>query len=411
MEMNQAVLECLKQEFKCEEEDTSGGRIKEEDWENTTVQNGLIFLNNTEKGNVVIKKEDKEYVSVKKEPEQQSDGTDLEKPEILNRVKEEDLKSEPFFSDEAVASLGSPQNGLCSLQDHSVQEKIESLEQDVKKTEKTSCSEEYGVSPSSFAQMALQGMTEKVLNVGNMGQLTSGSEDSTPVVLKNISLPVIKLTRIEDDISLQVHNTNSERNCRNQQMTFKGKHNSKHHKRCAKSKKPHCCSKCGKQFSFKSSLNRHSRIHTEEKPYCCSECGKQFSFKSDFQRHITIHTGKKRHCCTECGKRFTDRRSLHHHSSIHTGEKPYCCSECGKRFIDRRSLQTHTRAHTGEKPYSCSKCGKRFALKESLPIHARIHTGERPFCCSECGQQFICKRALQKHRRTEGHTKGRSHTE
>ncbi|NXQ48899.1 ZN749 protein, partial [Catharus fuscescens] len=46
--------------------------------------------------------------------------------------------------------------------------------------------------------------------------------------------------------------------------------------------------------------------------------------------HEQLHDGEKRHKCSKCGKNFRWRSNLSVHQKIHTGERPCECQECGK---------------------------------------------------------------------------------
>uniref|UniRef100_A0A4W5JXI3 C2H2-type domain-containing protein n=1 Tax=Hucho hucho TaxID=62062 RepID=A0A4W5JXI3_9TELE len=171
-------------------------------------------------------------------------------------------------------------------------------------------------------------------------------------------------------------------------------------KRC-RTKKPHLCSVCGKEFPKPSKLVAHLRTHSGEKPFRCSVCGRGFSTGGiTLQRHLLTHTGEKPYFCSVCGKRFIQRGNLLKHQKVHTGEKPYSCSMCGRSFPRFERLKDHQRTHTGEKPQSCDVCGMRFSYASSLKVHRRMHTGERPYECSVCGESFNSTANLRKHRQS-----------
>ncbi|NWZ88143.1 ZSCA2 protein, partial [Poecile atricapillus] len=53
------------------------------------------------------------------------------------------------------------------------------------------------------------------------------------------------------------------------------------------------CGKCGKSFSWSSSLIQHQVIHTGKQAYECLECGKSFGWSSALRNHQLIHSGEK----------------------------------------------------------------------------------------------------------------------
>ncbi|XP_039618160.1 zinc finger protein 665-like [Polypterus senegalus] len=430
-EMCAAVKEPVVLGYKCEEVAASEEKSPDAKGENPLVCRDVLAKNAIEKSRVNIKKEDCEWesvdhqlespgikredcewasVSVKEECESSSDSTDMQMKETINSIKEEDLESDfcqYVCPGEELSKSGVRLSSHYSLQLHSVQVKSESLEFDVKKTEKASCSSLSGEGlqesgtffSSSFRQTSPHCSPQQTQWKENMKKLELASEILTPATLP---LPVVKQIRMQEaNAEQQGHDTNLAALlvCQEKSKKFKRKSNSSDNKWSNTRRKPYCCFECGKQFSRSNHLQQHSRIHTGERPYCCSECGKKFSTNNSLQKHMRIHTGEKPYSCSDCGKQFSQVSSLQTHTRIHTGDKPYCCTECGKCFLDRSSLQKHIRIHTGEKPYCCPECGKQFSTSSNLQKHTQTHTGERPFSCSECGKRFLHDSYLQTHKR------------
>ncbi|XP_039618249.1 zinc finger protein 271-like [Polypterus senegalus] len=365
-----------------------------------------------------IKHEDWELetVSIKEESEEKPVISDMEKYEIINRVKKEDLQAESVCQslgqDEGVSGLVFFHSRNCPVQERSVSMMsdiyLDSTTEISRGTSKghPSCTNQMGEGieeslsfPSSpLVQTSFHGKAQQSAFDGNLKIWTSGSEVLTPDFLKFSSQPDRKQTRTDTIITQHNGGLGPLYIYQEQMKSLKCKSN-KGNWSIQPSQKPYLCSECGKSFSVRSHLQTHCRIHTGEKPYGCSECGKRFSDRSNFQAHMRIHTGEKPYVCSECGKSFSQISQLQTHRRIHTGEKPYSCSECGSRFNDRGSLHRHSRMHTGEKPHGCSECGKRFSQMNQLNTHTRIHTGEKPYCCSECGKCFSDRGSFFKHSR------------
>nr|XP_034961076.1 zinc finger protein 239-like [Zootoca vivipara] len=145
---------------------------------------------------------------------------------------------------------------------------------------------------------------------------------------------------------------------------------------------------------------RHRNNNSGRKPHKCSVCWKNFTFRAELARHHRIHTGEKPYGCSQCGRSFRQRVHLVKHQMIHTGEKPYRCLECGKSFSWGENLWRHRRVHTREKLYKCSHCSNCFSQSGDLKIHQRIHTGEKPYKCPECDKSFRRRQHLMGHQRT-----------
>ncbi|XP_039618208.1 zinc finger protein 208-like [Polypterus senegalus] len=397
-----------------------------------------------EQASVCIKEEEKEdcysgptSIGFTVDSELMSYISNEQENKTVSGIKEEDLIYESdwqgFYRHEEPPGLGFTPSRHCSIQQHSINVKLESV---MKKTTKApgsspsgEASQDNGSFPSSsLAQTALQCTSQHATNEENLKKLTSGSEHETSDSMHNDSQPVMKLTTLSattsqfNSDSNSVHHEQTKRfkssshsrdgnqsqtqqklyQCSECDKQFRHKKSLNRHRMIHSAEKPYCCSECGKQFRHKKSLYYHRMIHSGEKPYVCSECGKKFTSSSALCSHTRIHTGEKPYCCSECGKRFTQMTNLCTHKRTHTGEKPYVCSECGKKFTSSSALRSHTRIHTGEKPYVCSECGKRFTQMSHLHSHTRIHTGEKPYCCSKCGKQFRHKKSLNRHRMIHG---------
>ncbi|KAK3883591.1 hypothetical protein Pcinc_012094 [Petrolisthes cinctipes] len=89
------------------------------------------------------------------------------------------------------------------------------------------------------------------------------------------------------------------------------------------------CDKCGKRYSYKSTLATHQKaVHSNEKQFKCPECPKEFARKSYLKVHMVVHTGEKKYKCDECGKSFSQRGSLVVHSMTHCKDSSHLvCSD------------------------------------------------------------------------------------
>ncbi|XP_028678029.1 zinc finger and SCAN domain-containing protein 21-like [Erpetoichthys calabaricus] len=301
-------------------------------------------------------------VDIKEEKEEKIFSMSMKKDKIIYGVKKDELESILKYGcqDGAVTRLVSSRFEQGCSQEQTVNGRSECAPAIRKRTEKTSkaasgnqvsstnhseenLQEKPSLSPSSVAQTRLQCKSRQMI-------YDESKKTSTT------SLHVGQLTRmVSVNTQQQLQNTNSSALtvCQESRETFRSK--SRSNKLCHTKQKTHCCSDCGKQFLYYSSLQQHQRIHTGEKPYCCSECGKHFAQMSHLQTHKRIHTGVRPYCCTECGKQFFIRGNLQRHIKVHTGEKPYCCLECGNRFAYRSNFKRHCRVHKEKK--ACNRGG------------------------------------------------------
>lgn len=154
-------------------------------------------------------------------------------------------------------------------------------------------------------------------------------------------------------------------------------------------------SKCGTDFSQKSSLVQHWRVRTQAWPGECCDCGTSLSQKSGLIQHHGIHT-EERPCGCSDRKSFT--AGLYLTTRKFTLEKSHSSVVIAKSFRHRSKLIDHYRGHTDERPYECSKWRKSFRCKDHLLKHKRFHRGEKPYKCSECGKTFRRNYNLRQHR-------------
>ncbi|XP_040000902.1 zinc finger protein 850-like [Xiphias gladius] len=161
------------------------------------------------------------------------------------------------------------------------------------------------------------------------------------------------------------------------------------------------CQLCWTQFSDKQLLEDHlKQVHESKKPFCCTQCGKRFMYIQKLKEHEAVHEGQKLYQCSQCDKGFQTSKGLENHMRDHTGEKPFPCVICGKRFKQESTLRAHYVTHSGERPHLCSICGKRYARAEELKVHLRVHTGEKPYQCDECGKSFYYRQGFNNHKKT-----------
>ena len=160
----------------------------------------------------------------------------------------------------------------------------------------------------------------------------------------------------------------------------------------SKNSKKYDCGICGQSFGGGSLLSLHALTHkrnnckekTENKIYRCNKCGKVFTFLSTLKQHkLNCDSNKDTtldlmHKCSKCPSVFHTQLQLIGHSRVHSSlEKPHRCHCCEKRFSNPAELKLHMVSHENDEKviheesitYSCKKCDVRFGSSHNLDRH------------------------------------------
>ena len=155
--------------------------------------------------------------------------------------------------------------------------------------------------------------------------------------------------------------------------------------------KKYDCGICGQSFGGTSLLSLHALTHktykrdeNRAKIHRCDKCGKVFSFLSTLRQHKLSCDPKKNgnvnliHKCSKCSSAFDTKLQLIGHSRIHSMlEKPHHCQFCDNRFSNPAQLRLHLISHEDDekmiyeksKIYSCNKCDVKFGNSHNLERH------------------------------------------
>ena len=154
------------------------------------------------------------------------------------------------------------------------------------------------------------------------------------------------------------------------------------------------CPICGKSFGGAMLRSLHALTHKGDasksasvsKVHRCNKCGKVFTFLSTLKQHetsceIRTERGNEQnvsvHKCTECSSTFKSKLQLIGHSRMHTTlQKPHKCPQCEKRYLNPSQLRLHLLSHkmgkhllTNNSGCFCSKCDISFGNTHNLERH------------------------------------------
>ena len=134
------------------------------------------------------------------------------------------------------------------------------------------------------------------------------------------------------------------------------------------------CSKCNKQFSFRSALNRHHRIVHDDDEGVKYEPMTPNNAANRGVRRAEVVSGDAKFQCQDCERTFSGHSGLRHHTkSKHEGIK-YACNQCDYQATRQDHLKTHIQSkHEGVK-YACKQCDYQATQQGSLTVHIQsIH--------------------------------------
>lgn len=133
------------------------------------------------------------------------------------------------------------------------------------------------------------------------------------------------------------------------------------------------CTRCNREFQYKSWFNRHVALHMPGL-FVCQHCPKVFSREDALKKHINYHFKTITYECEICHKVFYDKYNLTNHTKqIHGTERDRArCKICGLSFSCKKSLRYYENSHFGIKPYKCAVCNSCFCAPNLLSRHKKL---------------------------------------
>lgn len=173
------------------------------------------------------------------------------------------------------------------------------------------------------------------------------------------------------------------------------------------------CCLCEMEFTSFESKGKHERSeHRKGSTWQCSKCPRQYTYRSQILNHYSIHN--KKFSCETCLHKYPKAAVLELHQTLHRhgvyankSVIKFDCELCVKSFLTKHSLGSHTRTvHNTFKRLAkqsgchCDICGKEFRHKDLIKQHMNIHCKIPCPICKHLLSRFRFKEHVEQHTST-----------
>ncbi|XP_019556836.2 PR domain zinc finger protein 5-like [Aedes albopictus] len=179
--------------------------------------------------------------------------------------------------------------------------------------------------------------------------------------------------------------------------------------------KPLNCDVCDAQFANTDRLNYHKRTAHESPQLQCPQCPKKFALPNGLKKHILTHSAPKkdrRPECDICGRKFKSRVRLQQHMERKTVHQERKCPVCEVVIMGFERFEEHMTTHPKppktphrlkEFKVACKYCDHKTTSKTLLRKHNdECHAEERTIRCRICfiwcnGRDLFEKHVQEEH--------------